>query len=1016
MSARGCGCCECRRGVTPVAPFNRAGLSSIVYRAGTHATFIESMLARLSSRTVASLSPLTTREVTDPSIAFLDAWATAADVLTFYNERIANEGYLRTALERRSLVNLGRLVGYELRPGVAASAYLAYTIDKDHEIVIPAGARVTSIPAPDDDGPRTFETSEPLQASWLWNELRPRPTEPRPIGLKDGTVFTIRDLYLAGTATNLRPRDLLLFVFGPEKARQVARTVLTVKPDFANDRTHVELTEPSRHLEKYITLVADTRAQLSPAAQHFERPLDREREVLILLGAASGPEDVEARMDAVSALLNKVAPVRAVFDQQLLAIRSATPQTGPSVTVAIFGDVIASLRVGPSSQPASPRALDRTLDPLAGDSEVRAKLLQAVLPEIESVYAAAYANVVLQPDRSEVPEVYALRDVTAPFGFYAPTPIETDPPDPGVARSKDAGRAGASTLAEHAIVAPDTNPKRLHLDNIYDVAPRSWIIVRAANDADARAIFVETAEAVARSNYLLNQKVTRLALARPWVDVPDDQQTVAPGAQPIAFSDLRTTTIHVRSERLPLAERPIEAAVDGATIVLDGYYPGLQTGRWVILSGERTDIPLTHGVIGRELLMISDVQHRPSPGQPPRTFLTFAQTMAYRYERSTVILKGNVVHATDGDSRDEVLGGGDAAKALQQFTLRTTPLTYVSAATPSGIASTLVVRADDIQWDEVESFTGLGPTARVFTTKTTDDGQTIITFGTGVHGARLPSGAGNVVARYRTGIGRAGNLKAGQLTNPQTKPLGAKGVDNPMPASGGGDPETREQARVNIPVALHALDRLVSVRDYGDFARTFGGVAKASAAALPGRSGQLVHVTVAGDGDSLVTETSDLYKNLRSALLTYGDTAHRIVVAARERIVVALKARVRIDRRFLWDKVEPDIRATLNDRFGFERRALGLPLFESDVIAAIHNVPGVDYVDLETFFGISEAEIVPPPSGVPPVLPPPPPPVPPKVPCITARRARVENGTLHAAQLAYIAAEVADTVVLQEIR
>jgi len=50
----------------------------------------------------------------------LDGWATVADVLTFYQERIANESYLRTAIERRSLLELARKIGYELRPGIAA--------------------------------------------------------------------------------------------------------------------------------------------------------------------------------------------------------------------------------------------------------------------------------------------------------------------------------------------------------------------------------------------------------------------------------------------------------------------------------------------------------------------------------------------------------------------------------------------------------------------------------------------------------------------------------------------------------------------------------------------------------------------------------------------------------------------------------------------------------------------------------------------------------------------------------
>ena len=75
------------------------------------------------------LQGLKTRDDDDFSIALLDATATMADVLTFYQERIANESYLRTATERRSLLELARLIGYELRPGVAASAFLAFTMD-----------------------------------------------------------------------------------------------------------------------------------------------------------------------------------------------------------------------------------------------------------------------------------------------------------------------------------------------------------------------------------------------------------------------------------------------------------------------------------------------------------------------------------------------------------------------------------------------------------------------------------------------------------------------------------------------------------------------------------------------------------------------------------------------------------------------------------------------------------------------------------------------------------------------
>jgi hypothetical protein len=87
-----------------------------------------------------------------------------ADLLGFYQERIANEGYLRTATERRSVLELARLVGYELRSGVSASVYLAYTLD-DNQIgptIIAAGARSQSLPGPGET-PQSFETSE----DWL---------------------------------------------------------------------------------------------------------------------------------------------------------------------------------------------------------------------------------------------------------------------------------------------------------------------------------------------------------------------------------------------------------------------------------------------------------------------------------------------------------------------------------------------------------------------------------------------------------------------------------------------------------------------------------------------------------------------------------------------------------------------------------------------------------------------------------------------------------------------------------
>ena len=97
-----CGCCVGLQAETPNEVSNRPGLSAIAYRVGVYSQFKASMLARLS--TAGATLNLRTRDDADFSISLIDAWASLLDVLTFYQERIATECYIRTATERRSLL------------------------------------------------------------------------------------------------------------------------------------------------------------------------------------------------------------------------------------------------------------------------------------------------------------------------------------------------------------------------------------------------------------------------------------------------------------------------------------------------------------------------------------------------------------------------------------------------------------------------------------------------------------------------------------------------------------------------------------------------------------------------------------------------------------------------------------------------------------------------------------------------------------------------------------------------
>jgi predicted phage baseplate assembly protein len=393
----------------------------------------------------------------------------------------------------------------------------------------------------------------------------------------------------------------------------------------------------------------------------------------------------------------------------------------------------------------------------------------------------------------------------------------------------------------------------------------------------------------------------------------------------------------------------------------------------------------------------TDANDVPLPGETIHTFITLAEPLAYRYKRGTVKIHGNVVKATHGETRQETLGGGDAAKAWQEFTLKQPPLTYVSAPTVSGIQSTLEVRVNDVKWHEAESFVALGPNERAFITRTDDEARTTVVFGNGTQGARLPTGQENVKATYRNGIGKPGNVRAGQISLLSTRPLGVKDVINPIRASGGADKETRDQARRNAPLAVLALDRLVSTQDYADFARTFGGVGKAAAERITDGRRQLVRVTIAGADDIPIEVTSDLYRNLNAALRHYGDPYLPIRLEVRDRLALVVSANVHLQTDYLWDAVEQKIRAAMLDAFGFEKLELGDDLLLSRAIEVMQSVAGVDYVDVDVFDTISEAQLL---QGFD---------APAAEDLKLNDRIRIEAG-----QLAYLAPEVPDTLILQE--
>ena len=830
LALNDCGCCDGIGLYTPVEVFNRAGLETIAYRAGDHGQFKQSMLAQLSSAELSALQALTTRDDDDFAIALLDAWATVADVLTFYQERIAQESYLRTATERLSIRHLARLIGYQLQPGVAASTQLAFTLDtapgSPAQITLDAGTKVQSIPGKDEQ-PQLFETSIPIAARITWNSLRPRLTQPQTSSSVNQSVT------VQGIANNLKKGDKLLIVKGSSRS---FKTVFRVTLNQAANTTRLDLVPGA-----------------SPAVPGFNNP--------------TFPLGVEPNQ--------QVPLTQAQIDSRII-----------------------------------------------NKSWSQEDLLTLIETQEEwSVDSLTETIVTQQTDLAQPAEVYVFRLSAPVFGHNAAKQIEYTTSDDGPKPVIENG-----TLKQIEWQPAGESRSWLFLDNAYeDITQGGYVAIRKAPGSTPRIAQINEVSTLTRSEYNLSGKTTRLILDADWWNAN-------------SFHIIRRTLVYAQSEALLLANLPITDAVQADTITLDSFYLGLQPGQSLILTGERADLP---GVIHSEVLTLKEITI-----QSGYTQIVLQKGLTYPYRRDTVTINANVAPATHGETVQEILGSGNASQAYQTFTLRQPPLTYVSSdATPSGTLSTLEIRVNDIRWHEAPMLYSQTPQDRSFITRLTEDGKTLVKFGDGHTGERLPTGINNIYARYRKGMGLAGNVKADQLTNLMSRPLGLKAVTNPLPATGGDDGESLANARDNAPLTVLTLDRVVSLQDFEDFSRAFGGIAKALATWTWMGQHRGVFVTVAGPQGEAIE--ADLIAKLLKQLHKSGDPHVPIQVQSYREAKFKLAGKIKINPNFQADSVLDAVKQALRTAFSFEARAFGQGVALSEVLAVMQHVTGVVHVDLD---------------------------------------------------------------------
>ncbi len=517
-------------------------------------------------------------------------------------------------------------------------------------------------------------------------------------------------------------------------------------------------------------------------------------------------------------------------------------------------------------------------------------------------------------------------DIVASF----PEP-ETPAPFPGKITDTHTHAGECATLPN--------DPVYIYLDREYpEIVAGEYVLIRDAfKEGYSEVLGVELMSVEA---YGLSSKVTRLEISCV-LEAPS-------GTVEASAFQTRKTTLYAAPDPLPLADLPITDDIGAASGILgaDAVELGsaqlsLFPGKTVALTGERADLA---GIWASEIMTIAD-----NVLNDGHSVLTFTAQPVHAYRRETVTFNANVAEATHGESVVEIIGDGDASRSFASYPLKSRPLTHVSAKTETGMAPELAVRINGVLWARVDDFRDAGPEDRVYILRIAEDGSASIIFGDGKKGLRPPTGQDNVEAAYRKGAGGEGMLEAGQLSLLATKPAGLKSVVNPRAPAAATDAEDIEDARRNAPLKVLTLGRIVSLRDYEDYARAFAGIAKARADWTFNGYQRPIFVTIAGEGGVLLPDGGEDMTNLLAALQDAGEADIAVSVRNYQAASFVVQARLFIDPAYVTDEVIAAGRVALAVAFGFEARDLGQGASRAQVIAVLQGVDGVVGVDVDWF-------------------------------------------------------------------
>jgi hypothetical protein len=115
-------------------------IPQVDYTSRDYSSIRQDLLALISQYTPA----WTSRDPSDLGMTLVEMFSYMGDLLNFYIDRAANEGFLATASQRDSVLQLAAMLGYIPDMPAAAITALTFTNASDTDVTIPAGTQVAT--------------------------------------------------------------------------------------------------------------------------------------------------------------------------------------------------------------------------------------------------------------------------------------------------------------------------------------------------------------------------------------------------------------------------------------------------------------------------------------------------------------------------------------------------------------------------------------------------------------------------------------------------------------------------------------------------------------------------------------------------------------------------------------------------------------------------------------------------------------------------------------------------------